>query len=190
MLKKLPVLLLLLITVTGFSQQQDTTSVSWYLSPAFTLLNGDHHVSQSVSLSTGVRMKSLQIGLGAAIDYYKIRSLPLYLDLKYKWRGKPAPFLFAQGGYNVAWALEHQHSTEKSSTGTTVYNNGSYFNAGAGAYVFRDGKEAVSVSLGYSVKKLTELYQVTSWAGGVWYYNNAKMDYTLRRISLTLAYEF
>lgn len=189
MLKKLSGLLLLLITVTGFSQQKDTAA-SWYVSPAVTLLNGDHNVSQAVSIATGLRLKNWQIGLGAAIDYYKIRSLPLFLDLKYKWRGKPAPFLFAQGGYNVAWALDHQHSTEKSITGSTVYNNGSCFGGGAGIYVFRDGKEAVSLVLGYSVKKLTELYQTGSWANNRWYYNNAKMEYSLRRISFTLAYEF
>ncbi|RXK81957.1 hypothetical protein [Filimonas effusa] len=188
MYKKLPAFLLLLIVVTASAQKKDST-VGLYISPAVTLLNGDHNVSQAISLGTGLRLHQWQIGAGVAIDYYKIRSLPIYLDLKYKWKGQLAPFLFFQGGYNVAWALDHQH-TNAGTTGRTVYNNGTYFNGGAGMYVFRKGREALFFSLGYSVKKLTELYQVGSWINSRVIYNDTKLDYALRRIALTVAYEF
>ena len=186
--KKLPVFVFLLISVAVSAQKKDS-AVSWYVSSAVTLLNGDHNVSQAVSMGTGLRLHQWQIGAGVAIDYYKIRSLPIYLDLKYKWKGQRVPFLFFQGGYNVAWALDHQHTTA-STTGRSVYNNGAYFNGGAGMYVFRQGREGLFFSLGYSVKKLTELYQVGSWTNGRIIYNDTKLEYALRRIALTIAYEF
>lgn len=172
--------------------QQKQRSADWYLMPGITLLNGDHIVSQSIQLSGGIQYKQLYAGLSAGIDYYKIRSVPLLAELRYGLDSRFTPFAFIHSGYNLAWALEHQHAIPSGpfSSNGSVFNNGLYAGGGIGCYVYKKGRDGILLSLGYNVKKLTELYDEIVWTGTGNSKSERELNYTLKRIAVTLSFRF
>jgi hypothetical protein len=186
--------MLLLIGVAVATAQKKTPRVSWYAMPSLSLLNGDK-VSVAASASSGIQYKRWHFGIGAGIDYYRIRTVPLFGEIKYELTKPASPFLYVQGGYNVAWALESQYFNHYDYSPVwwsreTVYNNGWYAAGGLGCYLFRKGKQGVACSLGYSLKTLPELSDEMIWTGAKYVTQQRKTVYTFRRIALNIAYRF
>ncbi|GGH83208.1 hypothetical protein HNQ91_006000 [Filimonas zeae] len=169
--------------------QKDT--VAWFTQPGVTLLNGDKYTSAAITAVTGVHYKQWYLGVGAGIDYYKVRSIPLLAELRFESKLKAAPFVYARAGYNVAWALEHQHTKPYVFWGTnSVFNNGKYAAAGLGCYVYRKDDTGVALTLGYSAKGVTELYDETIWNGTRTVTESRKLDYVFRRLDIGVSYRF
>ncbi len=102
-------------------------------------------------------------GVGAGVDYYRLRSVPLFLSLtrdialgKNNWL-----YLFADGGKNVPW---HGSSTEqRDEFEISNFGGGGYWAGGVG-YLWGLGghtSKAVLISAGYTVKKQSEDQRAT-----------------------------
>jgi hypothetical protein len=102
------------------------------------------------------------LGAGAGIDYYRFRSVPLFGSVtrdislgKTDWL-----FLYIDGGINVPW---YTRKVAPNPTGYdeilgSTFHAGEYWSGGLG-YLWKLGdhsKKAVSISAGYTVKKLSE----------------------------------
>jgi hypothetical protein len=97
-------------------------------------------------------------GLGAGVDYYRFRSVPLFLSVtrdiaigKRDWL-----FLYLDGGTNLPWYK--QPITAQDDFNSSVFHGGEYWSGGLG-YLWKLGdhtSKAVLISVGYTVKKLKE----------------------------------
>lgn len=100
-------------------------------------------------------------GLGAGVDYYRFRSVPLFLSVtrdiaigKENWF-----FLYLDGGTNLPWYKRPPGALITPESGfNSVFHSGEYWSGGVG-YLWKLGdhsKKAVLFSAGYMVKKLRE----------------------------------
>jgi len=180
---------LFLTTVCGLAQANKKTS--FYLHPQVALLNGDHSVSGQILVSGGIEKKAFSIGIGVAVDYYKIRSVPLFADLRTAFGKDRAFFSYLSIGSNIAWALESQYNTYWAMGGSnkSSFSNGIYTDIGIG-YSFRKAKKnSVTMSVGYSMKTISESHFETMYRDFPPYTIESferKMDYTFNRIALRL----
>lgn len=104
------------------------------------------------------------LGLGAALDYYRFRSIPLFLSVT---RDLPAftkgggLFVHLDGGIDLPWYKRPFVPYERFSS---TFHSGSYWSAGLG-YKWRlsdHTDKALLLSAGYNMKKLKE-DQPTQW---------------------------
>jgi hypothetical protein len=160
-----------------------------YIFPEAGLLNGDHSASAQVQLTGGFQKNAWMFGLGAAVDYYKIRTVPVFADVRYAFGKKTNYFSYANLGANLVWALEKQYVQHYTTGGYTDnrFSNGIYADLGIG-YAFKgDKKNGLIMSIGYSLKTLSSSYQEIVYREMPPYiieYRDKKLDYTLNRLVL------
>lgn len=161
-MKKIYLLLALLLATDIYSQKTNQSS-TLYITPQVGLLNGDHAVSAQVVLSGGMKTRTWSYGIGAGVDYYKIRSAPLFIELKKDFGRKETPlFAYLQLGANIAWPLssdyrENMYSSWFGNT-STRFQGGMYQEFGIGYTGWYTKKKGVWISLGYSTKTMAEFY--------------------------------
>ncbi|MCZ6992316.1 hypothetical protein OH407_23595, partial [Salmonella enterica] len=54
-----------------------------YLMPQIALIDGSSGTSTQIQLAGGLVKNNWHFGLGAGIDYYEMRSVPLFTDVRY-----------------------------------------------------------------------------------------------------------
>jgi hypothetical protein len=100
-------------------------------------------------------------GAGAGIDYYKIRSVPVFVSGRKEFsKTDHHLFGYAQFGYNIALALDNQHFHPGNiwSFGNSRYSNGIYSDLGIGYALLNKNRSGLEFAIGYSAKALTETY--------------------------------
>lgn len=193
-MKKSITILLLVITTMASAQQKKK---DYYLIPQVALLNGDNATSGQVQVTGGMQVKQWAFGLGLAMDYYKIRTLPVFADARLYFGEQKQFFSYANLGYNIVTALESQERKLSTWLGGTYTNssfgNGLYTDIGIGCLIDGNKKKGLLMSLGYSIKTLSETY--TDWFSGIssgWEPSSVRVDggrkanYTLNCFSLKL----
>lgn len=130
-----------------------------YTSPAFT-----------ISAINGIQCGSWFTGIGIGIDYYALRSVPLFFDVKKNLSKKAnTSFLFADVGYNFYRPNYHQAYT----------TGGLYYEAGVGYKFSLKNKMGLGFSAGYSVKTIKGY-------GPIDYFETPTYEYKFRRVSIKL----
>lgn len=127
--------------------------------------NGSSGSFGQVQTINGVAKGTWFAGLGVGLDYYRFRSVPLFLSLsrdlaigKRDWL-----YLFLNGGTDVAWYKRNLSGQDYIISST--FHGGAYWSGGLG-YLWKLGEhsnKAVLLSAGYTQKKVKE-HQTT--AGG------------------------
>jgi hypothetical protein len=104
----------------------------------------------SLQVINGASFKNWFAGIGAGVDDYEYRSVPLFLEVRRNFERKQTNFfLYADGGISFPWV----HKEEKQFS-NYVFKRGLYADAGIG-YNFKISKaNALMLSGGYSVKKI------------------------------------
>ncbi len=140
----------------------------------------------------GARYKGFSLGIGAGVDYYYFRTVPLFVELKKEvLNKKETPFIFASLGSSLPWIKDPAADSWQKSE----YSKGSYFEAGIGYKVPFKKRLFMIFSMGYSMKELHETrywrmyrdfppYDMESWSNPEYY------DYTFRRISVRVGLGF
>jgi opacity protein-like surface antigen len=130
----------------------------------------------------GFRKDRMFAGIGAGIDYYHQRSVPVFLELRRFFSRQPSSaFLYAGGGWNFAW------KEDKGDEGvyTSSYGNGLYFDLGVGYTFSVGGREAFVLSAGYSGKNYSAKLQMPQYCpGGNCPPREENSEYKLHRIVL------
>ena len=188
--------LLLLISLlfgSAIAMSQDSTaavekknkscSCSFNSIASIGMLEGEAGTTFQLQAIQGVRMGKWFAGVGVGLDYYHIRSIPLFLDIRREFFNKKnAPFIYADGGIHFPWARD----IDKPSYEKAEFANGFYYDVGLG---FRIGnrKRGFLISGGYSYKFLKEsrIRQICGFAGcfdeaAEWY------RYKLNRLSIKM----
>jgi hypothetical protein len=139
---------------TGFAQSPvQLRSTEWVGISA-----GQVGSAGQIQTVNGVSKGPWFVGVGAGLDYYRFRSVPLFLSVtrdialgKRDWL-----FLYVDGGTNLPW-YKRPETTENNYV-SDAFHGGEYWSGGLG-YLWKLGdhtSKAVLLSAGYTVKKLTE----------------------------------
>ena len=162
-----------------------------YLMPQMGMLSGDQANSFQFQVIGGILSKNWRIGMGTGLDYYKVRSVPVFADLRNYFGGNKKAFAFANIGYNIPWPLENQYRIFFIQGGNTKskFEKGWYTDLGVGYDIQLGKQKNLSVSLGYSIKTFSEKYDerldwIWGWPIPVGNPTERKVDYTFRRLSL------
>jgi hypothetical protein len=152
------------------------------------LLEGAVGPSWNLQTINGVYYKTWFAGIGAGLDYYSMRTVPLFMDFRKElFRKSRTPYLYADGGIHFAWLK----NKEKPGGGPGEYNNGFYYDIGAGYKIGFRKRDALLVSAGYTMKTLREkrivfrqciLHPCNSFVD--------RYNYTFSRLSFKVGWQF
>lgn len=138
----------------------------WYVSPRVSLLYGGQQVNSQWQLAGGIRLRDWKLGVGAGIDYHRVRAVPLFTDVQYtvtKTKNN-ALFTYANLGYSMPWTLDRHHRNYPTwgdiAKHYSRFVGGLYTEIGIGNEIKWKGKRAFALSVGYSLKQLVEYYKI------------------------------
>jgi hypothetical protein len=146
-----------LATIAGAQQtkKEKTRSCSCAFSAInqLGLLEGSKGSAFQLQTINGIRYKTWFAGIGAGLEYYHIRGIPVFLDIRKNILAKAnTPFVYADGGIHYTW----ERDKDKSGYGKTEFNNGLYYDLGLGYKVRIKNDQAFLLSVGYSFKDVVE----------------------------------
>ena len=135
------------------------------------LLMNSSTKSSFVFTTQGVAYKQYTLGLGSGIDFYPLRSVPLFVDVKRKFTAhKMQPFIEAAAGINFTGNNSNDAQWYHLYAGDGKFDNG-FFAKGSGGIILRAQKKwQFAISAGYSYKTTTYNYKPftgTPWVGQI-----------------------
>jgi hypothetical protein len=118
------------------------------------VLEGEAGGKMQLQTIQGIRYGQWFTGIGFGLDYYQLRGIPVFLDIRRNiLNRKNSPFIYADGGIHFAWA----EKKDKLSWGSTEFSNGPYYDLGLGYRLAVGKQSAFIMSAGYSFKYLKEV---------------------------------
>ena len=154
------------------------------------LLNGEaDKAGVSLAFTNGLRYRNWFGGIGAGLDYYGLKSIPLYVEAARDFsKQTPSPFLNAAVGYNFPLRDKNYKSW------TQYKSQGGLYYALGGGYKFSLGQElALTLSAAYSFKgQKEELFNDY----GRWLFEEPlpprtdTYTYKFRRLSVNIGFVF
>ena len=193
-MKKWIPICLLVLSAGSASAQQPPVSKPWYFHSVNTvgLLAAEAGNAFQLQTVNGAQYKSWFLGAGFGLDYYRYRTIPLFLDIRKEFfTGPDRLFVYADAGVSFAWVSDNQ----KNGYTDEKFSNGFYDDFGMGYKRVITKHSAFILSLGYSYKKLTQTYtQYYFYTDGVYGFGPAsqeqKINYALNRLSIKIGWEF
>jgi hypothetical protein len=152
------------------------------------MLTGSSSVAGQVQTVHGVNYRGYFIGLGAGIDFYFQRSVPVFAELQKELRKSAyTPFVYAEAGHHFIWTKEPEEFAFESD-----HKGGLFYDLGLG-YKFPVAKKLqLFFSGGYSLKRFSKVVNTMPWSS-VWPpppQSFQKYEYDLRRISIKTGLSF
>jgi len=152
------------------------------------LLNGAGGTAFHAQSVNGFQHKQLFAGVGVGLDYYRYRSIPVFAELRnYFGKSPDRFFMYADGGAHFVWAKNGDQDIFKAK-----YRPGFYSNIGIGYQaVFKNG-EGLSLSAGYSYKKVKYSQNEYTFCpfDGPCTINSENYTYDLNRLILQIGWMF
>jgi len=145
------------------AQKATTGKLTPYASGAVGLIAGEATAQGQLQLVSGIKTGVWYGGIGAAIDYYDTRSVPLFVDLRRDFRHREnTPFVYVDAGYNLLW----QRPGEKTELEVDS-KSGLYYDVGLGYRAALNTRLHFSIAAGFSGKTFSRKVQQPTW-GGPW----------------------
>ncbi len=152
------------------------------------LLEGERGSAFSLQTIHGLQKKTWFAGIGAGVDYYHTRSLPVFLNLRKAFvNSEKTPFVYASGGYHFLWMREQDKQFY-----ITESKGGLYFDAGVGYQLPVMKKSALYFTAGYSQKNFSQKGNDEVWIA-IWPWPMPQIrtyEYELRRLSVQMGLRF
>ncbi|HEV8505725.1 MAG TPA: hypothetical protein VGQ53_10010, partial [Chitinophagaceae bacterium] len=152
------------------------------------LLEGEHGSSLQLQTINGVKFNDWFVGLGAGIDWYYRRSIPVFTSANWDFlkNKKRSFYLSGNIGINFPWQMDDYHN-EWGYVETNSYD-GLYWSAGLGYKIgMGKGNDALLIQLAYDYKHLGEK---AGYPYMVEQDPNDRFDYHLRRLSAKIGWNF
>ena len=183
---KLPIIILMFILTCGNVEAQSKFQFSSQNYAGIT--EGEWGTSFQIQTINGIRNKKWFTGIGAGIDYYYLRSVPVFLSVSRFLNTPKVPLYFTGDlGINFPWTSNRYYFEYPGEYHASLYGA-----AGVGyKFGFKKSDNALLLNLGYSYKRLTQTYQ-----GGTICLippcpvSTEKYDYMLRRLSVRIGFSF
>ena len=151
-------------------------------------MEGETGSAFQIQTVNGLKYKTWFAGIGTGLDYYRFRTIPLFLDFRKYLFDKPgSPFIYADAGMHFAWVRDR----DKNWYGESGFSNGLYYDIGLG-YKKSVGKAgALLLSVGYSVKEMREkrIIMQCGFVPGCWE-SIERYYYDLKRLSIKVGWSF
>jgi hypothetical protein len=157
------------------------------------LLEGEQGSALQFGFTGGLKLKTWTASLGTGLDYYGVRSIPLYAGLqKNLFNRTNTPFTFIQGGYHFQWASRPQMDVWRSWVPEGLEKKGGlYYSAGIGYQLPALNKAALFFAAGYSFKEYTEMSKYTICPViGPCFEQADNTTYRFKRLSITTGLRF
>ena len=155
----------LLLAMLG-SGQVKAQQKQWkpWLVPEAGILIGSYMLDGDFSLNAGIEKKGLMLGMGAAVDYYRFESYPVYFQARkaFDFR-KVNLFVMSSWGYNIKSGTVAEFSWWGGRTITKQYSGGVYGEIGGGNIIRIRKKERLQFSVSWVMKAVEESFQSEIW---------------------------
>lgn len=178
---------LLLLLCAAITAKGQKTGLGYSGTVSIGVLSGKSSAELQLQMVNGVKFKTWSAGLGAGLDYYHTRSVPLFLQLRKTANANPhTPFFYLNGGFNVPWA---QAEKELFVSG---YTRGFYGEGGIGYEVPVLKNQRLFFSGGWQVKTFTATVNTAPWIS-VWPpppHAFRDYDYTLKTLVVKAGLRF
>jgi len=192
------VLILTLVIANSFAQQKKINKPFQFHSiNNVGLLEGQAGSSFQLQTINGAQYKSWFIGIGVGLDYYRFRTIPLFMDARKEFgKGTNKIFVYADAGINFYWKRDKD---AKQFYADDKFENGFYGEVGAGYKLKLNPKLSLFFSGGYSYKKIVEegSYYNYYLPPGIFfidplpgYGGQSKIRYNLNRLAMKAGIEF
>ncbi|WP_336517418.1 hypothetical protein [Pollutibacter soli] len=186
---------LLIISLVGKSQDQNSSKpakkvkVNFASYNTFNLLHSVESVHAGLQTVNGVSINNTFIGAGVAIDWYGMRSVPMFADFRQVFNlGRATFFAYGDIGYNGPWYKKEPATMWGYSHQST--DGGIYYDIGAGYLIPFRKRNAMILSAGYSVKEMAKSYQQVGWGWPTEEDLYEKFNYKYRRLSVKIGWRF
>ena len=145
------------------------------------LLAGESGRALHLQAIPGLQYKTWFAGIGAGLDYYYLRSVPLFIDVRKQFQKSIPLYAYADAGYNIPWIKESERNTEWY---RFDFKSGFYYDVGAG-WQYQIGKRnKLLFAVGYAGKRLREK-QTFLLDSSI-----TRLRYDLRRLSVKVGFQF
>ena len=153
------------------------------------LLEGEKGSAFQLGAMGGIRKNTWAVSLGSGLDYYSVRSIPVYLDVQKNIFNKgKTPFVYVTGGYHFLWLAE---AFDDWSWGQNSKKGGLFYRAGIGYQLPALKSSSLFFSAGYSEKQYNESYtSVFPCLVGPCPEYKETISNRLRRLSITTGLRF
>ena len=156
------------------------------------LLEGEQGGSLQFGAMGGIKLNKWTTSIGSGLDYYGVRSIPLYLNVQRNiLASDKTPFLFAGAGYHFPWVPKNTKDMWSSWSGSIDTDGGLYYHAGIGYQLPALKKAALFFAASISSKHYQEeiLQPVFCNMGPCPEYKE-KVAYRFRRLSIAMGLRF
>lgn len=181
-LKFLPFLLLL----AGQAQSQKTGSAIKFSSISHLgLLTGNGGEAMMAQTINGVNKGKWFAGIGAGLDFYKDRTIPLFVDVRRELLTQAnTPFVYGDLGLNFSWL----NFIQKEQKGFPTSSPGAYYDVGLGWKLKGKNNRGFLLSGGYSFKQVKEKVRRTWGAPTIHMQeeNFERFNYLYRRVVIKM----
>jgi hypothetical protein len=156
------------------------------------LLEGDAGSSWQLQTINGFQKRTWFAGLGTGLDFYRYRTVPLFLSVNKSIKPAGNSFYFlSDAGINFAWVNKELRSPGNDFI-SDKFTPALYWNSGVGYKAVIGKKEnALLINMGYSYKHLKETKELPVFCiNPPCPPNIEEYNYHLKRISIRLGWEF
>lgn len=189
-------LLALLLAIPGFfaAAQEDSTSrlklskkaLRFQSITSVGVLAGQSGRDLQLQTVAGVQHKTWFAGIGTGLDYYYLRGVPLFADVRKHFQYAMPLFLYGDVGVQLPW----MKGPRSDGWYETVYKTGLYYDVGAGCRFKIGIRRYLLLSAGYSGKTMQETTKSTFVPEPPASTTTTKTFYNLRRISIKAGFQF
>ena len=176
-------LLLILLPLFAIAQNKKSSApMKFQTSIGAGLLVGHSESSVNWQLVNGFKINNWFGGIGAGVDYYRYRTVPLFLSARRERLFHSNFFAFADAGLAIPAVRDNQR---KEFVVRDKYYPGFYSETGIGWAIPANKKLSVRVSLGYSFRTVREEAEFPSFRSW-WPSPNTEIEYRYKFQLLTL----
>ena len=172
------------------SAQQKPAACSWKFHSVNNvgLLEGQTGSAFQLQSVNGMQYRSWFMGIGLGLDFYRYRTIPMFIDFRKEFGSGPNKFFaYADGGVNFAWLTDNQKPLYLTDD---HFSAGFYTDLGLGYKISAGRTNYLLLSVGYSLKKLKETYQGYYYLPPDNLQDKEKINYNLNRLAIKIGWEF
>jgi hypothetical protein len=179
------------ICVAGkISAQQKVAAQVWQFHSInnIGLLEGQTGSAFQIQSINGMQYKSWYGGIGVGLDFYRYRTMPLFIDFRKEFGSSINKFFaYADGGVNFCWLTENEKNMYLMDD---HFDTGFYTDLGLGYKIGVGRTYHLLFSIGYSLKKLKETYNTYYYFPPDIKINKDEINYSLNRLTMKIGWEF
>jgi len=167
----------------SFSASAQKNKIRFHSINTFGLVGGESKASTSFQSVNGIQFSNWFSGIGVGVDYYRYRTLPLFIDERWFFGDDKNGFIYGDLGYN--FPMKNKPGKEIWNYDMYHFTGGIYTDIGIGYQVPLYKKSSVLFSLGYSYKKMETKIGVNICPFiGPCYVDHSKYDFSFNMMVL------